>query len=99
MHEIKITGSTNFRSLGGLPAGDGRRLRPHALMRADRLVGLDQEDLVRARDVAVVDDHDLGPVDGRIETDLADPPGAPGVQAQVGIASHILRTDAARLSV
>jgi protein-tyrosine phosphatase len=40
----RFAGVTNFRSLGGLPAGDGRRLRPHALMRADRLVGLDERD-------------------------------------------------------
>ena len=46
MHEItiQIAGATNFRSLGGLPAADGRRLRSHALMRADRLVGLDEHD-------------------------------------------------------
>ena len=46
MHEttIRIAGATNFRSLGGLAAADGRRLRSHALMRADRLVGLDERD-------------------------------------------------------
>ena len=46
MHEvtIQIAGVTNFRSLGGLPTVDGRRLRPHALMRADRLIGLDERD-------------------------------------------------------
>jgi len=41
---IQIAGATNFRSLGGLPAAGGRRLRSHALMRADRLVGLDERD-------------------------------------------------------
>jgi protein-tyrosine phosphatase len=40
----RFAGATNFRSLGGLPAADGRRLRPHALMRADRLIGLDERD-------------------------------------------------------
>jgi protein-tyrosine phosphatase len=41
---LDIAGATNFRSLGGLPAADGRRIRPHALLRADRLVGLDERD-------------------------------------------------------
>jgi protein-tyrosine phosphatase len=41
---IKIAGATNFRSLGGLPAADGRRIRPHAIMRADRLAGLTEDD-------------------------------------------------------
>jgi len=41
---LQFAGVTNFRSLGGLPAAGGRRLRSHALMRADRLVGLDERD-------------------------------------------------------
>jgi len=41
---LDIAGATNFRSLGGLPAAGGRRIRPHALLRADRLVGLDEHD-------------------------------------------------------
>jgi protein-tyrosine phosphatase len=41
---LDIAGATNFRSLGGLPAAGGRRIRPHALLRADRLVGLDERD-------------------------------------------------------
>ncbi len=41
---LQLTGATNFRSLGGLPAAGGRRIRPHALMRADRLIGLDERD-------------------------------------------------------
>jgi protein-tyrosine phosphatase len=41
---LTLSGATNFRSLGGLPAADGRRIRPHALMRADRLIGLDERD-------------------------------------------------------
>jgi protein-tyrosine phosphatase len=41
---IALSGATNFRSLGGLPASGGRRIRPHALMRADRLIGLDERD-------------------------------------------------------
>ena len=41
---ISIAGATNFRSLGGLPAAGGRRIRPHAIMRADRLIGLSDDD-------------------------------------------------------
>jgi protein-tyrosine phosphatase len=41
---IELTGATNFRSLGGLPAADGRRIRPHALMRADRLSRLTDDE-------------------------------------------------------
>jgi protein-tyrosine phosphatase len=41
---IEITGATNFRSLGGLPVHDGRKIRPHALLRADRLSGLTAAD-------------------------------------------------------
>jgi len=41
---IRLAGATNFRSLGGLPAAGGRRIRPHALMRADRLSGLNADD-------------------------------------------------------
>ena len=43
-HGLEIVGATNFRSLGGLPAAGGRRIRPHALMRADRLSGLSEDD-------------------------------------------------------
>jgi len=41
---IRLSGATNFRSLGGLPAAGGRRIRPHALLRADRLAALTDED-------------------------------------------------------
>ena len=41
---ITVAGATNFRSLGGLPAAGGRRIRPYALMRADRLSGLSEDD-------------------------------------------------------
>ncbi len=41
---IRLSGATNFRSLGGLPAAGGRRIRPNALMRADRLIGLTADD-------------------------------------------------------
>jgi len=42
--KLNIAGATNFRSLGGLPAAGGRRIRPHVLMRADRLIGLSDAD-------------------------------------------------------
>jgi protein-tyrosine phosphatase len=41
---IALAGATNFRSLAGLPAAGGRRIRPHALMRADRLAALTDDD-------------------------------------------------------
>lgn len=44
MPGLRLAGATNFRSLGGLPAAGGRRIRPHALMRADRLTGLTHDD-------------------------------------------------------
>jgi len=52
MHEapqppIELSGATNFRSLGGLPAAHGRRIRPYALMRADRLHDLTEDDWAR----------------------------------------------------
>ncbi|MGB5102571.1 MAG: tyrosine-protein phosphatase [Steroidobacteraceae bacterium] len=44
MNSLRLAGATNFRSLGGLPAADGRTIRPHALMRADRLSRLTDAD-------------------------------------------------------
>jgi protein-tyrosine phosphatase len=44
LDSLRLQGATNFRSLGGLPAAGGRRIRSHALMRADRLIGLDERD-------------------------------------------------------
>lgn len=41
---IILSATANFRSLGGLPAADGRRIRPHALMRAQRLCSLVDDD-------------------------------------------------------
>jgi protein-tyrosine phosphatase len=41
---LRLAGATNFRSLAGLPAAGGRRIRPHVLMRADRLTGLTDVD-------------------------------------------------------
>ena len=43
-HGLRLAGATNFRSLAGLPGAGGRRIRPHVLMRADRLTGLTADD-------------------------------------------------------
>jgi protein-tyrosine phosphatase len=40
---VIISGAGNFRSLGGLPTHDGRRIREHFLMRSDRLSHLTRE--------------------------------------------------------
>jgi protein-tyrosine phosphatase len=41
---LTLAGATNFRTLAGLPAAGGRRIRSHVLMRADRLTGLTTDD-------------------------------------------------------
>jgi protein-tyrosine phosphatase len=56
---LALPGATNFRSLGGLPAADGRRIRPHAIMRADRLVGLGEDDWRALRDIGLATICDL----------------------------------------
>ncbi len=40
----RLQGVSNFRSLGGLAAHDGRRVRPHRLLRSERLNTLTQAD-------------------------------------------------------
>ena len=40
----RLQGATNFRSLAGVAARDGRRVRAHTLMRSDRLHALTPED-------------------------------------------------------
>jgi len=44
VERIRLSGASNFRSLGGLPAAGGKRIRPHVLMRAERLAALDEQD-------------------------------------------------------
>lgn len=44
MSSLRLSGATNFRSLAGLPAAGGRRIRPHVLMRSDRLSDLTDDD-------------------------------------------------------
>jgi protein-tyrosine phosphatase len=50
---IKLQGATNFRSLGGLPTRDGRKIRQNALLRADRLSGLTAQDWLALRAVGL----------------------------------------------
>lgn len=58
MNSLRLAGATNFRSLDGLPAADGRRIRPHVLMRADRLSRLTATDwrLLAAAGLATICD-------------------------------------------
>ncbi len=56
---LRLMGAGNFRSLGGLPAAGGRRIRPHALLRADRLAGLDADDWARLASVGIATICDL----------------------------------------
>jgi len=59
LRALALAGATNFRSLGGLPAADGRRIRPHAIMRADRLVGLGEDDWRALREIGLATICDL----------------------------------------
>jgi len=68
---LTIAGASNFRSLGGLPAAGGRRIRPHALMRAERLSGLSAEDWGQLAAAGLVTVCDL-----RSETERAEHPNA-----------------------
>lgn len=84
MTRLQLRGATNFRSLGGLPAAGGRRIRPHVLMRADRLVGLDTLDwgALAATGLATI-------CDLRSDAERAEYPN--GVPAQLGV--HELNCD------
>lgn len=75
---MNLSGATNFRSLGGLPAAGGRRIRPHALMRADRLAALDERDwgVLAATGLATI-------CDLRSDAERAEHPNA--VPAQLGV--------------
>jgi protein-tyrosine phosphatase len=64
---IDLDGAVNVRDLGGLPAGDGRAVRPGRLIRADNLQGLTPSDVAR-----LVVEHDVRAVaDLRTLTELA----------------------------
>jgi len=94
MQETKLAleGATNFRSLGGLPAADGRRIRPHALMRADRLAGLSAQDWEILAGTGLATICDLRSDAERAEHPTAIPPGLP-VRALNCEVSNDLRAD------
>ena len=74
-HTPGLSGVTNFRSLGGLPAAAGRRIRPHVLMRAERLIGLSDEDWDELARAGLVTVCDLRSDAERTEHPNAIPPG------------------------
>lgn len=43
--QLRLKGAPNFRDLGGLRSGDGRRIRPGRLFRSDSLAELTSDDL------------------------------------------------------
>jgi len=69
-----LAGATNFRSLGGLPAAGGRRIRPHVLMRADRLTGLTADDWRVLADTGLATICDLRSAAERVEHPNRVPP-------------------------
>ena len=87
-----VRGATNFRSLGGLPAAGGRRIRPHALMRADRLAGLDERDWHALAGAGLATVCDLRSEAERTEHPNAIPVGL-GVQALECEVNNDLRAD------
>lgn len=72
---LRLAGASNFRSLGGLPTADGRSIRPYALMRADRLVGLDGDDWKALGRIGLATVCDLRSDAERAEHPNAIPPG------------------------
>ena len=72
---LRLAGATNFRSLGGLPAAGGRRIRPHALMRADRLAALTGDDWRALAATGLATICDLRSESERVEHPNAVPPG------------------------
>ncbi|AFU05047.1 tyrosine-protein phosphatase [Nocardia brasiliensis] len=54
-----ISGTFNFRDLGGLRTIDGAKVRPGVLLRSAQLTGLDEVGLATLRDLRVSDVHDL----------------------------------------
>jgi protein-tyrosine phosphatase len=87
-----VRGATNFRSLGGLPAAGGRRIRPHVLMRADRLIGLSDSDWDALALVGLATVCDLRSAAERAEHPNAIPAGL-GVQALNCEVNNDLRAD------
>jgi protein-tyrosine phosphatase len=71
---LRLAGATNFRSLGGLPAAGGRRIRPHALMRADRLAALTIDDWTTLAGTGIATICDLRSESERAEHPNRTPP-------------------------
>ena len=71
---LALAGATNFRSLGGLPAAGGRRIRPHALMRADRLAALTSDDWTTLAGTGIATICDLRSESERAEHPNRTPP-------------------------
>ena len=87
-----LAGATNFRSLGGLPTADGRRLRPHVLMRADRLSGLSADDWNALAQTGIATICDLRSDEERAEHPNQPPPHL-GVREMVFGIRNDLRAD------
>lgn len=63
-----VTGAFNFRDLGGLPTGDGRRTRPGLLFRSDTLQALTEADVTHViRSLGVMLVMDLRDADEAVE--------------------------------
>jgi protein-tyrosine phosphatase len=75
MTRLFLSGATNFRSLGGLPGAGGRLIRPHALMRADRLSELSAQDWHTLGRVGLATICDLRSDEERAEHPNDPPPG------------------------
>ncbi|MFE3541904.1 tyrosine-protein phosphatase [Nocardia sp. NPDC059177] len=64
--QFAISGTFNFRDVGGLRTVDGATTRPGILLRSAQLSGLDERGLATLRELRVTDVHDLR---GRAEID------------------------------
>jgi protein-tyrosine phosphatase len=91
---LEIVGASNFRSLGGLPAEGGRRIRPHMLMRADRLSGLTADDWHALGRAGLTTICDLRSDEERAEHPNVPPPQLSLRELQFGIRND-LRADPA----
>jgi protein-tyrosine phosphatase len=91
---LNLAGAPNFRSLGGLPAARGRRIRPYALMRADRLAGLSEQDWDALARIGVATICDLRSEAERAEHPNAIPPHLNVIEMRCDIRND-LRADPA----
>ena len=79
---VALEGARNCRDLGGYPAAGGRRVRPGALFRSDRLSTLTDDDLAElaSRGIRTVVDFRAGPEIERDRSRLW-----PGVRAHISL--------------